>query len=50
MDGQVQTVSFQERIGVPVVLWNCGHSVMRKLIYSVNNPNYDGKYFQDLVG
>tara|TARA_B100001027_G_scaffold215863_1_gene190758 strand:- start:6563 stop:7249 length:687 start_codon:yes stop_codon:yes gene_type:complete len=45
MDGQVQTV-YPRKNWSSVVLWNCGHPSNEKVtIDSVNNPNYDGKYF-----
>ena len=45
MDGQVQT-QYPRKNWSSVVLWNCGHpSNQAVTIDSVNNPNYDGKYF-----
>jgi len=45
MDGQVQT-QYPRKNWSSVVLWNCGHpSNQAVTIDSVNNPNFDGKYF-----
>jgi len=45
MDGQIQT-QYPRKNWSSVVLWNCGHPSNQKVtIDSVNNPNYDGKYF-----